>query len=87
LWGVGMGAQEGIARALIATNVAADRRAGAFGTYNACFGVAWFLGSALMGLLYDRSPTALIAFSVAGQLLAAAIVALQLGQKSASTED
>jgi len=30
--------------------------------------LAWFLGSALMGLLYDRSLVALVAFSVAAQL-------------------
>jgi len=30
--------------------------------------LAWFAGSALMGILYDRSPIALAAFSVAAQL-------------------
>jgi predicted MFS family arabinose efflux permease len=32
------------------------------------FGVAWFLGSALMGFLYDRSLLALVIFSVVTQL-------------------
>ena len=34
------------------------------------FGVAWFLGSWLMGLLYGRSVMGLVVFSVALQLVA-----------------
>jgi predicted MFS family arabinose efflux permease len=34
------------------------------------FGIFWFLGSALMGMLYDRSIPALVAFSMAAQLAA-----------------
>jgi predicted MFS family arabinose efflux permease len=70
LWGVGMGAQESIMRAAVAGMVAPDRRGSAYGVLNACYGVAWFLGSALMGLLYDVSLTALVAFSVIAQLAA-----------------
>ena len=70
LWGVGMGAQESIMRAALATMVPPDRRGSAYGVFNAGYGVSWFLGSALMGLLYDASPTALVAFSVAVQLAA-----------------
>ena len=47
-----------------------DRRATGFGLFNAGFGVFWFLGSALMGFLYDFSLGALVAFSVTAQLLA-----------------
>lgn len=68
LWGIGMGAQESILRAAVAGMIAADRRASAFGVFNAGYGVAWFLGSALMGLLYDVSLPALAGFSVAVQL-------------------
>ena len=68
LWGIGMGAQESILRAAVAGMVAADRRASAFGVFNAGYGVAWFLGSALMGVLYDLSLPALVGFSVAVQL-------------------
>ena len=55
LWGVGIGVQESIMRAVIAGMVSADRRATAYGIFNAGFGVFWFLGSALMGVLYDMS--------------------------------
>jgi len=67
LWGVGMGAQESIIRAVVADIVPRDRRATGYGVFNAGFGFAWFAGSALMGLLYDRSLTAMAAFSVAAQ--------------------
>jgi hypothetical protein len=33
----------------------------------------WFLGSATMGLLYDRSLMALVVFGVVAQLVAAAL--------------
>ncbi len=69
LWGVGMGAQESILKAAVAGMVSADRRGAAYGIFNAGYGVAWFLGSALMGVLYDRSIDLLIAFSVLIQLV------------------
>jgi predicted MFS family arabinose efflux permease len=70
LWGVGMGAQESIMRAAVAEMVPAERRGSAYGIFNTGFGVFWFLGSALMGVLYDISLHALVIFSVAAQLLA-----------------
>ena len=68
LWGVGMGAQESIIRAVVADIVPRDRRATGYGIFNAGFGLAWFAGSALMGVLYDRSLMALATFSVVAQL-------------------
>jgi len=74
LWGIGMGAQESILKAEIATMIPTDRRGTAFGTFNAVFGVFWFAGSALMGYLYDFSIMGLILFSIASQLLAGIII-------------
>jgi MFS family permease len=68
LWGVGMGAQESITRAAIAEMVPANRRASAYGIFNAGYGLFWFLGSAVMGILYDLSLPVLITFSVVTQL-------------------
>lgn len=68
LWGVGIGAQESIMRAAIAGMVPADRRGSAYGLFNAGYGLSWFLGSALMGVLYDLSLPSLIAFSLATQV-------------------
>ena len=70
LWGIGMGAQESILRAAIATLVPPERRGTAYGLFNAAYGIAWFLGSALMGYLYDTSLASLVAFSVLAQLAA-----------------
>ena len=68
VWGIGMGAQESIMRATVARVVSSDRRGSAYGLFNAFYGLAWFLGSALLGVLYDRSVLALVGFSVSAQL-------------------
>ena len=68
LWGIGMGAQESIMRAAIGGMVSPDKRASAYGVFNAGYGIFWFLGSALMGIFYDISIPALVAFSVITQL-------------------
>jgi len=76
LWGVGMGAQESIMRAAIAGMVPMNRRSTAYGIFNAGFGLFWFLGSALMGVLYDVSVPSLIVFSVVMQLASIPIFVL-----------
>jgi len=68
LWGVGMGAQESIIRAVVADIVPTQKRGTGYGIFNAGYGIAWFLGSTLMGVLYDISIPALIAFSILSQL-------------------
>lgn len=68
LWGVGMGAQESILKAAVTTMVPKERRGTAFGIFNAGFGAFWFLGSWLMGILYDKSLVGLVVFSLVAQL-------------------
>jgi MFS family permease len=68
LWGVGMGAQESIMRAAVAGMVPINKRGSAYGIFNTGYGVFWFLGSVLMGVLYDKSIFSLIIFSVVMQL-------------------
>jgi len=68
LWGIGMGAQESIMRAAVGGMVNAGKRGTAYGVFNTGYGIAWFLGSALMGILYDISIPALVIFSAAAQL-------------------
>lgn len=70
LWGMGMGAQESIVRAIVAHLVPPERRGSAYGLFSTGYGVAWFLGSLLMGMLYDRSLGWLVLVSVVLQLLA-----------------
>lgn len=67
-WGIGMGAQESVMRAAVAGMVPLDKRGTAYGTFNLGYGVFWFLGSTLMGILYDNSILFLIVFSVVMQL-------------------
>jgi tetrahydromethanopterin S-methyltransferase subunit B len=50
-----------------------NKRGSAFGAFNGVFGIAWFLGSATMGLLYGHSLMALVAFGVVAQLIAAVL--------------
>jgi len=75
-WGIGMGAQESIMRAAIADFVPAGRRGTAYGLFNAVYGISWFLGSALIGFLFDVSVGWLVAFSVTAQIAAAPILLL-----------
>ncbi|GAB4332012.1 MAG: MFS transporter [Dehalococcoidia bacterium] len=68
VWAVGIGAQESVLRAAIAPMVSVSRRATAYGIFNAAFGFAWFAGSALMGVIYDRAIGGLVLFCVLTQL-------------------
>lgn len=70
IWGLGMGVHESIIPAAVAPMVPAERRASAFGLFTAGYGIFWFLGSAAIGFLYDRSLGATIAFCVITQLAA-----------------
>lgn len=68
LWGLGMGAHESIIPAAVGPMVPPQRRASAYGLFTAGYGLFWFLGSTLMGVLYDASIHSLIVFSVVMQL-------------------
>lgn len=70
LWGVGMGAQESILKAAVSTMVPKNSRATGYGIFEASFGIFWFLGSWLMGNLYEISLPVMIGISIAAQLLA-----------------
>ena len=70
LWGIGSAAQESLIKPLVSGVVAATKRATAFGLFDTGFGFAWFIGSWLMGILYEKSVHGLVYFSIALQLLA-----------------
>lgn len=69
-WGLGVGAHESIIPAAVATMVPANKRATAYGLFTGSYGVFWFLGSVAIGILYERSINAVIAFSLAAELAA-----------------
>lgn len=70
LWGVGMGAQESILKAAVTGMVPKQSRATGYGIFECSFGVFWFLGSWLLGALYDVNTVAMVIVSVAAQLAA-----------------
>lgn len=70
LWSIGVGAHESLMRAIIANMVPMKKRGSAYGIFNTGYGVCWFLGSFLMGVLYDFSILSLVIFSIIIQLLA-----------------
>ena len=70
LWGVGMGAAGIDPAGRHRGMVPPERRGSAYGLFNTGYGIAWFLGSALMGYLYDSSLQGLVWFSVIVQLAA-----------------
>ena len=70
MWGIGMGAQESILKAAVTNIIPKQSRATGYGIFECSFGVCWFLGSWLMGVLYDFSIPVMIAVSVGAQLTA-----------------
>jgi predicted MFS family arabinose efflux permease len=73
IWGLGIGVHESIIPAAVAPMVPAERRASAFGLFTAGYGIFWFLGSAAIGILYDVSLPATVAFCVLVELAAVPI--------------
>ena len=70
LWGLGMGVHESIIPAAVATMVPATRRPTAYGLFTGAYGVSWFLGSVLIGFLYESSPRVVVIFCVLTQIAA-----------------
>lgn len=71
LWGACLGVHESVMAAAVASLVPLHARARAYGLFTAIFGTAWFLGSAVLGALYDISLLALVLVATLTQLAAA----------------
>ena len=84
LWGVGMGAQESILKAAVAGMVPKSSRATGYGIFEFAFGIFWFLGSWLLGVLYDINTNIMIAVSVIAQLSAIPFYLLSVRNKETS---
>lgn len=82
LWGVGMGAQESILKAVVTNMVPKDSRATGYGLFECSFGIFWFMGSWLLGIMYDISIPAMVAISVAAQLAAVPLYILSSKRKT-----
>ena len=83
LWGIGMGAQELVMRAAVAAMAPKKKRGTAFGTMNMIYGVAWFGGSALLGILYDQTSALWVALASAALQLTSLPVFVLLTRRQA----
>ncbi len=68
IWGVVMGIHETIMKSAIADLTPMKKRGTGYGIFNTAYGLAMFVGSAAMGLLYDHSIAAVIAVAIALQI-------------------
>ena len=84
LWGIGLASQESVLRAAVADMTPADRRGTAYGIFNAAFGIAWFAGSALLGILYDTSIDLVVFTSIAFQLASLPYIFISMATKPAA---
>jgi MFS family permease len=73
IWGVVMGSHETIMKSAIADLTPLKKRGTGYGIFNTAYGLAIFIGSALCGLLYEHSLSAVIAINIAFEIAALAI--------------
>ncbi len=76
-WGIALGASESTIRASVARLVPARARGTAYGTFNAIYGTALFLGGIALGAAYDSGAGTAVALA-AGLEIAALVVAVGL---------
>ena len=68
VWGAVMGIQDTVMRAAIANMIPVAKRGLAYGIFNTVNGAALFIGSTIMGIIYDSSILYVILFSIIFQL-------------------
>jgi MFS family permease len=86
LWAITRAATESIGKALIAAMVPRGERGRAYGLYYLVWGIAWWAGSLLLGVLYDRDRTLASAVAVIALVAGAAVVALSARTPKRSPE-
>jgi len=83
VWGAGMGVHDSTMRAAVADFVPAHRRGAGYGTFTACYGLAWLAGAAVIGWCYEQSHAAVAVFITATQCLALAVLLPLIRRRSA----
>ena len=78
LWGAAMGFQESAARAGVATLTPPNLRGTAYGLFDAAYGLAWFLGSLLLGALYGYGAQWIAVAAIVCQLLSVPFLLLAI---------
>jgi len=84
LWGVGIGVHETVMSAAIAQLVPVLQRGRAYGVFTAIFGICWFAGSVVLGVLYDHSLTATAWVAALAQLLGIMPIAMTVAELRAA---
>jgi MFS family permease len=74
LWSITHAATGSIAKAMIAAIVPRNQRGRAYGMFFLVFGVAWWVGSLMLGALYDQRPIAAGIAAVIALVLGAGVV-------------
>ena len=85
LWGAAMGVQESTMRAGVATLTPESVRGTAYGVFDAAFGLAWFLGSLLLGALYTQGAEWLVSAAVGFQILSLPLLLIILSRAGPRT--
>jgi len=70
IWGIVMGSHETVMKSAIADLTPLKKRGTGYGIFNAVYGLAIFIGSAITGLLYEHSIPAIIIMSIAVEIVA-----------------
>lgn len=73
IWGIVMGCHETIMRSAIADMTVLRKRGTGYGIFNTAYGLAVFIGSATIGLLYENSIPAVIIISIIVEIIAIGI--------------
>lgn len=82
VWGAATGVHESTMRAAVADLVPALRRGTAYGLFAALYGVAWLIGSTVIGALYAVGITTAIVFVLCAQAVALASFTFVLRARS-----
>jgi len=75
VWGAVVGIHGSTLRAAVADMVPRARLGTAYGIFTAAYGVAWLIGSTVIGALYDYSISLTVDFTVATQVVALVLFA------------
>jgi MFS family permease len=70
VWGTAMGIHESTLRAAVTDLVPAHRRGAGYGNFTAVYGLAWLIGAAAIGLVYEHGIGGVQVFVVATQVIA-----------------
>lgn len=69
MWGIGMGSQESILKSAVAKLINKQNRSIGFGIFEGLFGIFWFVGSFLLGYVYESSLIIFIVISIVLQII------------------